>query len=431
MSTAPPLFALCDVNSMYCSCERAFDPKLIGKPVIVLSNNDGNAVARTEEAKALGIKMGEPFFKIRHLVKEQGLVALSSNYVLYGDMSARFSAILSEYSPSVEIYSIDENFLRVDGMEALWPSFTAMGQTIRQRIRQDIALPVCVGYGPSKTLAKFANFLAKKNKQFDGVCNLMDMTRDERVAWFERTDVSEVWGCGHRIAARLRDMGIHTVQDLRRTAPKYIRTHFGVVMERTVQELRGVSCLVMEEVAPAKKEICCSRSFGQMVTTIDDLAGAITTHVTRAAEKLRGQGSTASVVQAFVQTNRFRTDDPQYAAAVGVPLIEPSSDTRILTAAALLALRHIYRPGFQYKKAGIMLMGLQDASIRQLTLFDIADLDNTLQVMSALDAVNLRFGRGTLRLASEGMRDRGWVTKAGNCTPAYTTRWSDVPVVLA
>ena len=431
MSAAPPLFALCDVNSMYCSCERAFDPKLIGKPVIVLSNNDGNAVARTDEAKALGIKMGEPFFKIRHLVKEQGLVALSSNYVLYGDMSARFSAILSEYSPSVEIYSIDENFLRVDGMEAIWPSFTDMGQEIRQRIRQDIALPVCVGYGPSKTLAKFANFLAKKNKQFEGVCNLMEMTRDERITWFDRTDVSEVWGCGHRITARLRDMGINSVQELRRTSPKHIRTHFGVVMERTVQELRGVSCLTMEEVAPAKKEICCSRSFGSLVTTLDELSESVTTHIARAAEKLRLQNSMASVVQTFIQTNRFRTDDPQYSAAVSVPLIEPSNDTRILTAAALVALRHIYKPGFQYKKSGIMLMGLQDQAIKQLTLFDAIDPENTLQVMGALDSVNHRFGRGTLRLASEGISNRGWVTKADNRTPAYTTRWSDVPVVRA
>lgn len=179
---------------MYCSCERAFDPRLIGRPVIVLSNNDGNAVARTDEAKALGIKMGEPFFKIRHLVKDQGLIALSSNYTLYGDMSARFSAILSEYSPNVEIYSIDENFLRVDGLQLIWPSLTEMGQTIKKRIQRDITLPVCVGFGPSKTLAKFANFLAKKNRQFDGVCNLMEMTRQERIDWFERTDVSEVWG---------------------------------------------------------------------------------------------------------------------------------------------------------------------------------------------------------------------------------------------
>ena len=413
---------------MYCSCERAFDPRLIGKPVIVLSNNDGNAVARTDEAKALGIKMGEPFFKIRHLVRERGLVALSSNYTLYGDMSARFSAILAEYSPSVEIYSIDENFLRVDGLEALWPSFKVMGQVIKQRIRTDITLPVCVGFGPSKTLAKLANFLAKKNQQFEGVCNLMEMSRDERADWFERTDVSEVWGCGSRITARLRDMGIDTVQQLRRAPPKYIRNHFGVVMERTQMELRGISCLDMEEVALAKKEICCSRSFGTMVTRIEDLAESVTKHVSHAAEKLRRQGSVAAVVHVFIHTNRFRSEDPQYGGAVSVPLIEPCSDTRSLVSAALIGLGHIYRSGFEYKKAGIMLMGLQAAATRQLTLFDAIDPCNGLQIMGALDEINQRFGRGTLRMASEGTRPRGWVMRADNRTPAYTTRWEDVPV---
>jgi len=263
------------------------------------------------------------------------------------------------------------------------------------------------------------------------VCNLMEMTREERIDWFDRTDVSEVWGCGHRITTRLRDMGINTVQDLRRTSPKYIRSHFGVVMERTVHELRGVSCLDMEEVAPAKKEICCSRSFGTMATTLSEMTQSVTKHVTHAAEKLRRQRSMCSVVQTFIQTNRFRTDDPQYNAAVSIPLIEPSNDTRILTAAALIALRHIYKPGFQYKKAGIMLMGLQDESAKQLTLFDTVEPENTLQVMGALDLVNQRFGRGTLRLASQGVASADWITRADSRTPAYTTRWSDVPVVSA
>ena len=433
MPPTAPLFALCDVNSMYCSCERAFDPKLLGKPLIVLSNNDGNAVARSDEAKALGIKMGEPFFKIRHLVKEQGLIALSSNYALYGDMSARFSAILSEYSPSVEVYSIDENFLRCDQMAGIWPSLTDLGQAIKKRIRRDITLPVCVGIGPSKTLAKLANHLAKRNTVFAGVCNLMELSRPERADWFARTDVGEVWGCGHRITARLRDMGIDTVQDLRVTSPKYIRTHFGVVMERTLLELRGISCLDMEEVAPNKKEICSSRSFGSMVHTVDELGEAVALFVARAAEKLRKQKSVAAVVQTFISTNRFRTDDPQYSAGVSVPLIEPTSDTRILTAAAMLALKAVYKPGFSYKKAGIMLMGLQDEGIRQLTLFDTQDAENSLQIMGALDHLNQRFGRGTLRLASAGLPrpGTGWATKADNLTPAYTTRWSDVPVVQA
>ncbi|GAC1406098.1 MAG: hypothetical protein NVSMB6_01750 [Burkholderiaceae bacterium] len=253
----------------------------------------------------------------------------------------------------------------------------------------------------------------------------MEVTRKERADWFDRTGVSEVWGCGHRITAQLCAMGIDTVQALCRAAPNFIRTHFGVVMERTVQELQGESCLDIEEVARAEKEICCSRSFGTMATTIDEMTESVTKHVTHAAEKLRRQRSTCSVMQTFIQTNRFRTDDPQYNAAVSIPLIELSNDTRILTTAAFIALHHIYKPGFQYKKSGIMLIGLQDQSVRQLPLFDTVDPENRLQVMGALDLVNQRFGR----LASQSVAAGSWITRADSKGPAYTTRWVNVPLV--
>lgn len=426
-----PLFALVDVNSAYANMERLFDPSLIGVPLCCLSSNDGNVVARSEEAKKLGIKMSEPYFKIKHLEKSHGLVVRSSNFQLYGDLSARFSSILSEYSPETEIYSIDENFLRVESLAQLWPSFTDMGRHIKNRIRRDLSLPVCVGFGPSLTLSKFANFLAKKNPQFNGVCNLMEMTKAERAEWFSNYDVSEVWGCGRRISARLNDMGIHSVQDLRRTPPKFMRAHFGVVMERTVLELRGTACLELQEIPPAKKEICSSRSFGQHIFTYGELAESITTHVTRACEKLRSQGSTCAAIQVFIHTNRFRTDEPQYGAGIVVQMADPSSDTRTLTSAALSGLKAIYREGFGFKKSGILLLGLADASTTQHSLFDTRDSVESLQIMSTLDALNDRFGRGTLRLASQGLTNPVWSPRAEQRSPCYTTRWTDVPVVHA
>jgi DNA polymerase V len=432
---AKPLYALVDCNNFYCSCERVFNPKLENRPLVDLSNNDGCAVARSAEAKALGIKMGEPWFELKHLVKRHGLIGLSSNYTLYSDMSARVMQVLREFTPDVEVYSIDESFLRIERMQLLWPSHGAMGQAIRQRVRQWTGIPVCVGIGPTKTLAKLANHIAKKNPQYEGVFDVTTCPENAFATLLSKIAVAEVWRVGQRIAAKLDGMGIRTVADLREASPKAIRMHFSVVLERTVAELQGISCLALEEVAPPKKQIVSSKSFGQMVTSLEELGEALTTYVSRAAEKLRVQDSVCAALQVFVMTNRFRPDDPQYSNGVVIPLPNPSNDTMRLAAAALYGLKRIYRPGFWYKKCGVMLMDLSPATQRQQSLFSQVDDEakHSQALMSVLDGINARYGRDTLTIGSTGTNKR-WVTRADNKASYYTTRWKScrkhVPVSL-
>lgn len=416
---------------MYVSCERVFNPKLEGKPVVVLSNNDGCAVARSNEVKALGVKMGTPWFQMKELAARHGIVALSSNYALYGDMSNRFMSVLRDYAPQVEIYSIDECFLSLAGLDGLWVSYAALGQAIRQRVRQWTGLPVCVGIAPTKTLAKLANHIAKKRPQFNGVCDLAAMPAGEQDILLASIDVGEVWGVGPRIAAQLRAVGIDTVKALHDMPPVWLRAHFGVVMERTGVELRGLSCLALEEVAPPKKQIISSKSFGQMVVVVDDLREAVSTYMTRAAEKLRQQGSVCGAVQVFVQTNPFRAQDAQYSNAITVPLTLPTADTRYLIGAALYGLDKIYRPGYFYKKAGVILLDLSDASIEQGSLFVApASGQKSGALMAALDLLNQRYGPDTVCVGSVS-RGPSWGMRREHKTPCYTTRWSDVPVALA
>jgi DNA polymerase V len=427
MATAP-MFALVDVNNFYVSCERVFQPKLENVPMVVLSNNDGCAVARSAEVKALGVKMGTPWFKMKELAKEHGILAFSSNYTLYGDMSNRATAVLRDFSPDIEVYSVDESFLRVESVAHLYGGATAMGHQIRERVRQWTGLPVCVGCGPTKTLAKIANHLAKKNPEFDGVCDLHAMARPERLQWMSQLEAGEVWGVGRRIAKRLGEMGIKSVLDLRNASIKEVRAQFGVVMERTCNELRGISCLDLEDVAPPKQQIMSSRSFGSPVETLDELREAVASYVARAAEKLRDQGSVAAAVQVYIQTNRFKESDPQYSEGLVVPLPEPTDDTRALTSAAILGLGLIYKSGFKYKKAGIMLTLISDKSKRQETLFDEPlQRERSAKLMLAMDAVNEAFGRDTLRLGASGT-DKRWATRSENRSPRFTTQWDELPV---
>jgi DNA polymerase V len=426
---AAPQFALVDVNNFYVSCERVFKPCLENTPLVVLSNNDGCAVARSHEVKALGVKMGTPWFKMKDLARQHGILAYSSNYTLYGDMSNRVATILRDFSPDLEVYSIDESFLRIETVAHLHGGAIPMGHQMRNRIKQWTGLPVCVGVGPTKTLAKFANHLAKKNDAFNGVCDLHAMSRPERLEWMWGVEVGEVWGVGPRIKKRLSAMGIDTVLDLRNASPKEMRTHFGVVMERTCNELRGISCLELEDVMSPKQQIMSSRSFGEPVETIEELREAVASYLGNAAEKLRRQKSVAGAVYVFVLTNRFREDEPQYNAGITVPLIDGTDDTLVLTTAALKALLAIFRPGFRYKKAGVMLTLLSDKDARQATLFDdLAATEKSARLMAAMDAVNREFGRGTLRSGASGVAQR-WAMRAGNRSPRYTTRWDELPVV--
>jgi len=423
------MFALVDVNNFYCSCERVFNRKLEGLPLVVLSNNDGCAVARSNEAKALGIKMGAPWFQMKDLAKKHGIIAFSSNYTLYGDMSDRVMQILRGYSPSVEVYSIDESFLQLEGLTGTWPSFTDLGQHMRQRIKMWTGLPVCAGIAPSKTLAKLSNHLAKKNEEFSGVCDFNALSNTEIHHYFSKLDVGEVWGIGSRLQVQLISLGIETVQDLRTASPKRLRDRFGVVMERTVNELQGMSCLGIEEVAPLRKQIISSRSFGEMVTTYRGLREAVSTYATTAAEGLRTEDSACNMVNVFVETNRFREQDKQYSNSFTVPLTEATNDTRRLVAAALFGLRKIYQKGYSYKKAGIVLMELQPASVRQQLLFRDED-PRSAKLMLVMDALNGSYGRNTVSLASSGIKKQ-WAAKFEMCTPHYTTDWNALPTASA
>jgi DNA polymerase V len=430
-SSRQQIFALVDVNNFYVSCERVFNPVLENRPVVVLSNNDGCAIARSNEVKALGVKMGAPWFQLKELAEKHHIVALSSNYTLYGDMSERVMSILRGYSPNVEMYSIDESFLSLNGLQGLWPCASDMGQSIRQRVRKWTGLPVCVGIGASKTLAKLANHIAKKQPEFDGVCDLVSMPQTQIDALLGRTGVVEVWGVGRRIALRLHAAGITTVLALRGALPSWLRAKFGVVMERTGNELRGISCLGLEEVAAPRKQIISSRSFGQPVHSFEELAESVASYMSTAAEKLRRENATCEAIQVFAQTNPFNEQDPQYNNSLTVPLPNATSDTRLLVRAALFGLKRIYRPGFAYKKAGVMLMGISSAAVSQGSLLAQHGNDEKSQrLMQVMDKLNQLYGRNTLSVFSTGSR-KPWSMRREKMSPNYTTSWLDVPVAHA
>lgn len=423
-----PTFALVDGNNFYVSCERVFRPELEGKPVLVLSNNDGCVVARSLEVKALGVKMGTPFFQLKDLVKRHGIVALSSNYGLYGNMSARIMSVIGGFAPRQEIYSIDETFLDLTGMPG---NLAELGQRIRHRVKQWVGIPVCVGIASTKTLAKLANHVAKKRPEYDSVCNLLALSPEALSALLDSIQVGEIWGVGRRIAPRLEALGITSVRALRDAPLKRVRSHFGVTLERTVLELNGHACLETEEVASPKQQIVCSRSFGGLITDLKDLVPAVSHYATRAGEKLRQQGSVAEAIQVFMHTNPHREQDPQYAPAIVVRLAQSTDDSRLLIGAALKGLGRIYREGYRYQKAGVMLMGITDKERLTGNLFspETEATAKSSPLMDVLDQTNRRFGKDTLRFASTAMREGRWLMKRGNKSPDYTTKWEEIPCV--
>jgi DNA polymerase V len=432
------MYALVDGNNFYVSCERAFRPSLVGKPVIVLSNNDGCAIARSNEAKALGIAMGAPWFKIQHMAESSDLVALSANFALYGDLSDRMMSLAAGLGPKQEIYSIDESFIELDGVRG---NLTERAFKIRARILQWVGIPCCVGIAPTKTLAKLANHVAKTAERKPGsypahlaqVCNFAAMTAPELKAVLEATSVNDIWGVGRRISAQLNAGGITTAQDLASMNIATVRGQWSVVLERTVRELQGTPCMELDIEPPAKKEIACSRSFGHPVTDLADLNEAVTHFASRAAEKLRKQGSTTAQVMCFVRTSPFR-GDAQYSRSVSVPLRRPTADTGAIVGAALAGLKAIYRPGFKLAKAGVILLDLQSDTVQQgeLNLEDNSTPDNS-RLMSTLDGLNQRYGRGTVLMASAGLAGdhRIWSMKQARRTPGYTTCWNDMATARA
>ncbi|WP_297744251.1 Y-family DNA polymerase [Nitrosomonas sp.] len=430
-SVSQPMFALVDVNNFYVSCERTFNPSLINRPVVVLSNNDGCAVARSNEVKALGVKMGAPWFKLKDLAKQHGIVALSSNYTLYGDMSDRVMTILRNFSPHVEVYSIDECFLGLQGLGKLWPTATDMGQSIRSRIHQWTSLPVCVGFGATKTLAKLANHIAKKQPEFNGVCDLSAMSANQLNTLLSLIEVGEVWGVGRQINQQLNVAGIYTVKALCDTPTTWLRAKFGVVMERISKELQGISCLSLEEISTPRKQIISSRSFGQRVYSLTELSESVAYHISSAAEKLRRQHSVCNAIQVFIQTNPFREQDKQYSNSMTIPLPNASSDTRLLIRAALFGLRHIYRKGYAYKKAGVILTGIDPLALYQTSLLTQQGADErSARLMNALDQLNQKYGRNTVSVFSIGSK-KSWSMRREIMSPCYTTSWQDVPIAYA
>jgi DNA polymerase V len=422
------LFALVDVNNFYVSCERVFAPKLEDVPMVVLSNNDGCAVARSAEVKALGVKMGTPWFQMKDLAKQHGIQAYSSNYTLYGDMSGRVVEVLRKFTPNLEVYSIDESFLQIETVLKQYADPTSLGHIIKQDVKDTTGLPVCVGIGASKTLAKLANHLAKKHPQFAGVCDINAMPREELYQWMAETAVGEVWGIGGKTAKKFKELKIHSVFDLVQTSPQAMRQQFGVVVERICYELRGVSCLQLEEVAPAKQQIISSRSFGKPVTSMEELAESVATHAARGAEKLRSQKSVTGALTIFVQTNPHKPFEPQHHQSITVVLSDPSDNTLTLTNAALKGLKQIYKTGFKYKKAGVILNLLADKPTMQQSLFDDMEVKGkSAGLMKAMDSINSRFGNAAIKTAVSGTK-QDWQMRSSNKSPNYTTQWDELPV---
>ena len=416
------VFALVDGNSFYCSCERLFRPELARRPVIVLSNNDGCAVARTAEAKALGIAMGAPFHQIRDLCRREGVVAFSSNYALYGDVSRRMNEVYHRFAPDVEVYSIDESFLDLTGVAV--EDLVAYGHAIRSTVLQWIGIPTCVGIGPTKTLAKVANRAAKA---MDGVCDLTDARgRDAVLRSFPLRDV---WGVGRALAGRLSAMGIATAADLRDMPGKSARASMGVVGERLVMELNGVPCLPLEALEPDRKGIAVTRSFGRPVTSFEHMREAVATYATRAAEKLRRHRVGAVAGHVFMHTNRH-DGSPLVHRGASFAFPNPTDDTVALVSAATRAAASAWLQGPRYAKAGVVLTELRSPSQAPAGLFDEPVDPRRESLMAALDGLNRRFGRNTLVPAAVGLRQE-WGLRSRMRSPAYTTDIDAIPTVRA
>ncbi|MEA4533683.1 Y-family DNA polymerase [Klebsiella pneumoniae] len=420
------MFALVDVNSFYASCETIFRPDLQGRPVVVLSNNDGCIIARSAEAKRIGIKMGDPYFKCKDYFRQQGVICFSSNYELYADMSHRVMTTLEEMCPRVEIYSIDEAFCDLTGVRNC-RVLEEFGRELKDTVYRNTRLPVGVGIAQTKTLAKLANHAAKTWKATGGVVDLSNVERQRKL--MALLPVDEVWGVGRRISKKLEAMGIKTVLQLADTDIRFIRKHFNVVLERTVRELRGEPCLGLEEFAPVKQEIVCSRSFGQRISTYEEMRQAICLYASRAAEKLRGEHQYCRFISAFVKTSPFALNEPYYGNSTSVKLLTPTQDSRDIITAATKCLDAIWRDGHRYQKAGVMLGDFYSQGVAQLNLFDDnAPRQNSEKLMEVLDHLNAKDGRGTLYFAGQGIHS-AWQMKREMLSPRYTTRFSDLPVV--
>ncbi len=420
------LFGLIDCNNFYVSCERVFRPDLEGKPVIVLSNNDGCAVARSAEAKALGIKMGDPEFKLRDLIRKENVRVFSSNYALYGDISRRVGETLGSIIPSVESYSIDESFLDLGEFRSR--DLEALARELRERVLRWTGIPTCVGIAPTKTLAKLANFIAKKRPEFRGVCDL----REEKVRaeLMPTVPVDEVWGIGSASAGKIERLGVRSAADLAALDAELARKMMTVVGGRIVYELRGVSCLPLEELEPTRKGIAVTRSFGVPVLAWERMSEAVVSYAARAGEKLRRHGVAASHLSVFMHTSPFN-GDPWYSNGASGHFVEATNDTGELTAMALRLARRAWRDGFRYVKAGVILDDLMPHTARQAPLWAELDRERREKLWRVVDQLNVDLGRDTIRLLGAGKKDAPWHLRADFRSPRWTTRWSELPSVKA
>ncbi|WP_095139934.1 translesion error-prone DNA polymerase V subunit UmuC [Pseudomonas sp. Irchel s3a10] len=415
MSKALPVFGLIDCNSFYASCERVFRPDLAKVPIVVLSNNDGCVIARSYDAKPY-VKMGEPYFQIKPKLRQHGIVPFSSNYALYGDMSERVMTLIESMVPAVEVYSIDEAFVDLTGISGL----DGLGRKIRSQVLRCTGIPVGVGIAHTKTLAKLANHTAKRlQAQTGGVVNICDPVKRDWV--LRNTDVAEVWGVGRRMKVHLDEMGIKTAMDLAKADPRTLRKKFSVVIEKTARELAGTPCLELDEPDAPKQEICCSRMFGKRLKELPPIKEAVATYMMRASEKLRAQKSFCKKVRVSIRTGMFNPDEAKYANGVVVDLPYPTDDVRLLTTAAVDALDRVFRPGFSYSKAEVLLLNLCQPGEYTDDLFAISQPSEATRVMAVLDEINGRWGRGTLRAASVPSNP-SWGMRQEMMSQSYTTR---------
>jgi len=425
-SAAPNLIALVDCNNFYVSCERVFRPDLWNKPVAVLSNNDGCIVARSQEVKDLGIKMAVPVYQVQHLIKRHNIQLFSSNYALYADMSARVMQCLEAYSPQLEVYSIDESFLDLTALYL--HSSTAYAQQIKKSIYQSTGIPVCVGMGPTKTLAKLANYAAKKWHKTGGVLDLSDPVRREKL--MRLVPVNEIWGIGRKTTKRLQLMGINTAYDFAIQPVESIQAQFNVVVARTVMELNGVACLSLEEIAPDKQQIVCSRSFKRRLSQYHELAEALANFSSRAAEKLRKQQSVTGSISIFIRTNTHNDNEPQYQRSIRMELNQATSDSRKIISIAKKLLQEIFKVGYRYQKCGITLEHIRPARmLNQMDLFELPENQHnkTNELMLTMDKINQRFPKGIAVSATQ--MTNSWQSPVEYRSRHYTTNWGELLTV--
>ena len=412
-------FALVDCNNFYASCEKIFNPKLIGKPIVVLSNNDGCIITRSAEAKNLGIKMGEPYFKAKKIIQQNNVKVFSSNYALYGDISQRVMEILSSFSPDIEIYSIDEAFLGFDGFKNY--ELNTYCKHMREKIKKWVGIPVSIGLSETKTLAKIANHLAKKNFNYEGVCILKSKLSIDKA--LKETEINDVWGIGRKLSIFLKKYNIRTAKDFTLLDRQWIRNNMGVVGEKIYFELKGISCLDLELIPNNKKSCCVSRSFSKPIENLNDLEESISNYGTRVSEKIREQKLAAQSMSVFVLTNYFNKRERQYSNSIRLQLSFPTNDSIKIVKRALEGLRQIYRNGYRYKKAGIILYELNKVSEIK-GLLDI-DREQSDSIMKTIDKINYRYGNSGIKLASEGIKKK-WLMRREKVSPRYTTCFEEL-----